>query len=327
MVNSEHAGVGRHLREASAAAHGETAAAHLHIAGQVAGAQQTLAFLNRTAAQLGEIRDALTARLMARFGTADSADTLATQIARFDMHWQRRHAATSGRLDARLGYSENGSSRQVFRIRGLDGAGAAGKPETLAFHLSGRMTPFVVRLDARMPAHVQAERLSEALSPLMISAACDASGHVAFSTPEARWPKLARSLSIAGGGIRFPSGRPSSIQVEPDEGIIVPRNWHADSPDALRETLTHVATALNGVARVQRTLRGTLDRARRKVTDALTDANRLPHGLSQPSSAARLVVPGGRERFAGLTVAARIEPRHVRALLSLPASERPLRDG
>jgi hypothetical protein len=293
-------------------------AAHLRLNQQVTGAQQTLAFLGRAAAQLAQLKNAVVSQINGK--AQDGGEALAEQIARFDACWQTRQAATGGRLSGQLGYGEAGSSRQPFRIRGLDAHSAqANKPETLVFQTAGSKAPMIVRFDAEMPADAQVARLDYALARGGITAASDDAGRITFSTNEAAWPEVRDSLTITGGGIRFPSGRPNRIHAEAVPGPIATQNWKTDSDAGLRDALRQTAGAHKQIARLQTALQGKLDRAKQHVASAAGKAEqRWAEGCSARFKDT-LSSADDFESFAlAAQAAAHIDASRVRSLLKLP---------
>jgi hypothetical protein len=306
---------------------GEAVSAHLRLNQQVTGAQQTLAFLSRAATQLTQLKNAVVAQINGK--AQDGGEGLAAQIAQFDACWHAREAATGGRLSGQLGYGEAGSARQAFRIRGLDARSAqADKPETLVFHTAGSKAPMIVRFDAEMPADAQVARLNYALAKAGISASSDDTGRITFSTPEAGWPEVRDSLTITGGGIRFPSGRPNRIHAEAVPGPIATQSWKTDSDAGLRDALRQVAGALKQVARLQTVLQGKLARAKQNIASAAGEAEqRWAEGYSAQFKD-KLSSADDFESFAlAAQAAAHIDASRVRSLLKLPLAANEPVDG
>jgi hypothetical protein len=296
---------------------GNAIAAHLKLNQQVTGAQQTLAFLDRAALELTQLKNAIVTQINGR--AQDDGEGLAARIGSFDACWETRQAATGGRLSGQLGYGEAGSSRQAFRIRGLDARSAqANKPETLVFQTAGSKAPMIVRFDAEMPADAQVARLNYALARGGITAASDDTGRITFSTPEADWPAVRDSLTITGGGIRFPSGRPNRIHAEAVPGPVATRSWKTNSDAGLRDALRQVAGSLKQIARLQTALKGKLDRARQHVASAAGEAEqRWADGYSAQFKD-KLSSADDFESFAlAAQAAAHIDASRVRSLLKL----------
>ncbi|WP_206995148.1 hypothetical protein [Trinickia mobilis] len=296
---------------------GDAVAAHLRLNRQVTGAQQTLAFLSRAASQLAQVKGAVVARIS---GKTQDDHAVGERIAQFAACWKTRSAATGGRLSAQLEYGEAASARQAFRICGLDAYSTQShKPETLVFHTAASSAPMLVRFDADMYGDEQAARLNYALARGGISAASDGAGRITFSIPEAAWPELQASLTIAGGGIRFPSGRPNRIQAEAVPGSIAPQNWKTDSDAGLRESLRGVADALKQIARVQTALQTKLDRAQQTIGRAAGAAEQRRADGCSAQFKAQLSSADGFESFAAAAqAAAHIDAGRVRSLLKLP---------
>jgi hypothetical protein len=293
-------------------------AAHLRLNQQVTGAQQTLAFLSRTAFQLTQLKNEVVSHINAK--AQDGGKGLAEQIAQFDACWKTRETATGGRLSGQLGYGEAGSARQAFRIRGIGARTAqADKPETLVFQTAGSKAPMIVRFDAEMPADAQAARLNYALAKGGITAAADDTGRITFSTPEANWPEVRDSLTITGGGIRFPSGRPNRIHAETVPGPIATQSWNTDSDAGLRDALRQVAGSLKQITRLQTALQGKLDRAKQHIASAAGEAEqRWAEGYSAQFKDT-LSSADDFESFAlAAQAAAHIDASRVRSLLKLP---------
>jgi hypothetical protein len=297
---------------------GDAIAAHLRLNQQVTGAQQTLAFLDRASAQLVQVKGAVVAQITGK--TQDSGENLERQIAQFDACWKTRAAATLGRLSGQLGYGEAGSARQAFRIRGLDACSAqSDKPETLVFHVAGNAAPMIVRFDAEMPADAQVARLNYALAKAGIAAVSDETGRITFSTPEAKWAEMQDTLTITGGGIRFPSGRPNRIRAEAVPGPIAPHGWKIDNDAGLHDTLRQTAGALKQITRLQTALQTKLDRAKQSIASAAGNVEqRWANGYSAQFKD-ELSSANEFESFAlAARAAAHIDANRVRSLLKLP---------
>jgi hypothetical protein len=293
-------------------------ARHLKLNSQVTGAQQTLAFLDRSISRLGQLKNAVVMRITGK--AQDDGAALAQQIEQFNACWETRGIATGGRLSAQLGYGESESARQSFRIRGLDARSTqSSKPETLVFHASGAKAPMIVRFDADMPADAQVARLNYVLVRANITAESDDTGRITFSTPEANWSGLKGSLMITGGGIRFPSGRPNRIHAEVVPGAVATESWKTDSDAGLRDALRQTAGALKQMTRLQAALKGKLDRAKENVASAAGQAEkRWAEGYSAQFKD-KLSSADDFESFAlAAQATAHIDASRVRTLLRLP---------
>lgn len=284
------------------------------LQGEIASAQQALSFLDQSAAQLQALKSELAARLASRSGMAtgskgssstdaaaqaaassdsdaasggSAADTsLQASVQQFSDAWKQRQATAGGSLDAQLSYTSPAPASQRFTIRGLTMSNLqAGAKEVLNFSVSGATQALSsVSITPGLSQDEIVQRFNQALAPANISASVDASGAMVFSTPEASWASVRDTLSVRGGGIRFPSGQMNRVKVDPEAPAIAPDSWSTGDTEALRQTLQQVVQAL---AQVQQ--------ARTSVSQALANANGRVASVQTPDADASGV---GMDRLA-----------------------------
>jgi hypothetical protein len=291
------------------------------LQGEIASAQQALSFLDQSAAQLQALKSELAARLASRSGMAassrnssqdtsqaassDSTDaasnvasstssnatsasdtSLQASVQQFSDAWKQRQATAGGSLDAQLSYTSPAPASQRFTIRGLTMSNLqAGAKEVLNFSVSGATQALSsVSITPGLSQDEIVQRFNQALAPASISASIDASGAMVFSTPEGSWATVRDTLSVRGGGIRFPSGQMNRVKVDPEAPAISPDSWSTGDTEALRQTLQQVVQAL---AQVQQ--------ARTSVSQALANANGRVASVQTPDADASGV---GMDRLA-----------------------------
>jgi hypothetical protein len=282
------------------------------LQGEIASAQQALNFLDQSAAQLQALKSELAARLASRTtasaltgaksaasasatatpdagadATTGSADTsLQASVQQFSNTWKQRQSTAGGSLDAQLSYTSPAPAAQRFTIRGLTIANLqAGGKEILNFSVSGATQSLSsVSITPGLSQDEIVQRFNQALAPANISASVDASGAMVFSTPEASWATVRDTLSVRGGGIRFPSGQMNRVKVDAEAPAIAPETWSTGDTEALRQSLQQVVLAL---AQVQQ--------ARASVSQALGNANGRVASVQTPDADASGV---GMDRLA-----------------------------
>lgn len=231
---------------------------------RIAGAQQTLEYLDQLADGLQTVRTELRKQLNMSSGLPTSGDSpLELSIRRVAEHWDRRRAATQGTLDARLQWHAEGQARRTFSIRGLDMASLrSGGREVLSFAVGGRglRAASSVTIEPGLPEHVIVQRFDQALAPSGIRASRGEDGELRFSVPEAAWPEVRDGLAVRGEGQRFPTGRFSPVRIVPEPEAIRPREWKVDSAASLRATRESVFVA-----------EGLVRQARNAVNQAYTE--------------------------------------------------------
>ncbi|MBK1616568.1 hypothetical protein CKO44_24305 [Rubrivivax gelatinosus] len=226
----------------------------------VAGAQRTLNYLDELRQRLQALKERLSLRIAQGKETRDAADAdgagLQAALDEAASSWRSRGDATSGFLDDTLAFDAEGQARVRFRVRGLNAAALdSGRAETLSFQSrSSRRSISVVLADGE-GAGSALRQLDRALTPVGVRAGLDASGEPVFSVAEADWAGLQGSLSVTGGGIRFPAGQAQPARLQRQSEALAPEGWGVDDIEQSRQTLREVARALERVQRVAESLR------------------------------------------------------------------------
>lgn len=242
------------------------------LSDQLSNGQQTLAYLDELESRLQQLKAELSTKLAAN--QAGDDPQLEAKLQEFAKLWQERNTASGGSLDGRLSYSATMPARQRFKIQGLDGkALQSGGKENLAFSIGGvGQRLMVVGVDPQLSEAALAQRFNRALAPADIRVAQDEDGGLSFSVPESMWPTVRDTLTVKGGGTRFPSGQPVRVRSDAEPEAIRPKGWRTGNLDLLRRTLQEVLDAI-----------GRIRQARDALTRALADARGQ---LSEPPSPA-----------------------------------------
>ncbi|MBZ8142740.1 hypothetical protein CLD22_22950 [Rubrivivax gelatinosus] len=224
----------------------------------VAGAQRTLNYLDELRQRLQALKERLSLRIAQGNESGADADGAGLQAALDDAarSWRARGDATSGFLDDTLAFDAEGRARVRFRVRGLNAAALdSGRAETLSFQSrSARRAISVVLADGEGTGSA-VRQLDRALTPAGVRATLDASGEPVFSVAEADWAGLQGSLSVTGGGIRFPAGQAQPARLQRQSEALAPQDWGVDDIEQARQTLREIARALERVQRVAESLR------------------------------------------------------------------------
>jgi hypothetical protein len=213
----------------------------------VAGGQQALAYLAPLASQLQGLKADLSARLAA--GSAPGAQqdqALQDQLQRVATTWRNRQLASGGSLDGQLRYTSPPQPTQRFSVRGLNLATLqSGDKETLslAVNAPGQQVASV-GIEPGMSATEIVQRFNQALAPAQVQASVGDSGALVFSVAASAWPAVRDSLSIKGGGVRFPAGQLVRVRADPEPEAMQPEAWSADDADSTRRSLQGVTRAL-----------------------------------------------------------------------------------
>ena len=239
---------------------------NLAVQGQVAGAQQALDYLERSAGQLQQLKADLSAKLAAR---ASGGAQLDARLRQFSRTWSQRSDASGGTLDSRLGFAPDGMALQRFTIAGLSLARLqSGDRETLAMQLGGSGQPLrSVTIEPGLTDAAIAARFDQALAPAGVRAGIE-QGALVFSTAESNFAQVANALAIKGAGIRFPTGQLNRVKAQAEPALIDPQQWHNGDADALRQTLLQVTTALERIQRSRESVQRALAAASRQVDSA-----------------------------------------------------------
>ncbi|MBK1689106.1 hypothetical protein [Rubrivivax gelatinosus] len=225
----------------------------------VAGAQRTLNYLDELQQRLKSLQERLARRVadgQSQAGAAGGDDEGLLESLRASLEtWQARREATSGYLDDTLRFDADGQSRVRFRMRGMSSASLdGGRTETLSFQARGSRRTMSVVLPEGGGAEAAVRQLDRTLAPAGVRASLDAAGEPVFSVAENRWAGLQSSLSVAGGGIRFPAGQAQPVRLQRQEALD-PAQWGVGEADQARRTLREVSQALERVQRVAESLR------------------------------------------------------------------------
>ncbi|WP_164963685.1 hypothetical protein [Rubrivivax sp. JA1026] len=225
----------------------------------VAGAQRTLNYLDELQQRLKALQERLARRVAdAQSGTdATGADDSLTDSLRAAAEtWRARRDSTSGFLDESLRFDADGQARVRFRMRGMSCATLeGGRAETLSFQAGGSRRTMSVVLPEGADAETAVRHLDRTLAPAGVRASLDNAGEPVFSVAENRWAGLQTSLSVAGGGIRYPAGQAQPVRLQRQDEALDPARWGVGEADQARRTLREVSQALERVQRVAESLR------------------------------------------------------------------------
>lgn len=225
----------------------------------VAGAQRTLNYLDELQQRLKALQERLSRRVAeAQSPTADTSDDSGLQdtLDAAAEAWQARRDETSGFLDDALRFDADGQSRVRFRIRGVSASTLdSGRAETLSFQTRSARRTMSVVLPEGGDAESAVRQLDRALAPAGVRASMDAGGEPVFSVAEEQWAGLQTSLSVAGGGIRFPAGQAQPVRLQRQKEALDPAQWGVGEAEQARRTLREVSQSLERVQRVAESLR------------------------------------------------------------------------
>ncbi len=233
---------------------------------RVAGAQQTLAYLDRLAPRLRNLQTDLS-RVAA--GQPVPANRLESQRARLEQLWNERAAAAGTALDPQLNYSAEQPARRRFTVRGLDQAPQGRETLTLALGLPSAARPAVrVQLDPTATPQAQADAFAQALAPLGLQAEAAANGGLSFSVTEPRWPQVRDGLALQGEGRQFAAGRLHRVAADPQPDVLTPALWTLQDEDGARQALQQVGTALQRTEAAREDAGAVLDEDRAALAGA-----------------------------------------------------------
>ena len=284
------------------------------LQGDISGAQQALDFLEQSAAQLRNLKADLSSRLATR-QRADGA--LESRVRQFSNSWRNRSSASGGTLDARLKFSNKGSTTH-FTVRGMNLSNLrSGAREVLAISVGGGQNLRSVVLEPGLSDEQIAQRFDQALSPAGVRAELGDDGQLEFSTPEAQWSNVRDTIAVQGSGVRFPAGQLNRVKAEAESPAVEPDNWQTGDTDAIRSTLQQVVQALAQVEQSISSVQAALNQVSARVQSAAPKSSKA--GMDQVAqnfvSTARQ--PGYQSLLSITSALAGISRERVISLLSL----------
>jgi hypothetical protein len=264
--------------------------------GQVADAQQALAFLDQAATQLQGLKADLSGKLA---GRPVSDDQLSAGLRQFAATWSKRAQATGGSVGPQLDYSSPAPAVQRFTVRGLTLRNLqAGDAETLTFSVAGAgRGAMSVQVDPGLSDDQIVQRFNQALAPANIGVGVDDGGSLVFSVAEDAWPRVRDTLAVRGGGQRFPSGQPVRVKTDAEPAAVQPEAWQAGETERLRRTLQQVVQALDRVHNAQ----DAIDRALAAATACIGDSTGADAAVPAASYAQDFATAISQPGFAAFT--------------------------
>ncbi|MDB6002032.1 MAG: hypothetical protein JWP52_3731 [Rhizobacter sp.] len=222
-------------------------------------AQQALAYVERMAAHLQDLKASLT-RKMAQ--PQHDEPSLADDLRAVADQWSNRSKATGGALDSQLHYSGPDSARQSFTVRGLDASALASpERETLSFTVgNGNRTVMSTTFEPGSTAKENTQKLDRALAASGVRVKQGSQGEPVFDVAESAWPDVRDSMSVKGGGFRFPAGQLNKVRTLPQGDAMTPQTWQSETA-SVRRTLQEVTQALDRIRQVAAKLHKVLDEA------------------------------------------------------------------
>ncbi|MRW90727.1 hypothetical protein GJ699_12070 [Duganella sp. FT80W] len=281
----------------------------------ISGAQQALDFLEQSAAQLRNLKTDLSARLANR-QRADGA--LEARVRQFSNSWRNRSSASGGTLDAQLKFSTSGSNTS-FTIRGFNLANLRnGGREVVALSVGGGQNVRSVVLEPGLSDEQIAARFDEALAPAGIRVRLNDDGQLEFSTAEGQWANVRDTISVQGGGIRFPTGQLNRVKAEALPAEVDPDHWQVTDFEGIRTTLAQVVQSLSKVEQAIASVHQALARASARVQSAVAAAA-SSSGMEQMAQnfVTNTKQPGYQSLLSIMAALAGISRERVRSLLSL----------
>jgi prefoldin subunit 5 len=241
------------------------------LQGDISGAQQALDFLEQSAAQLRNLKNDLSARLANR---QRSDGTLEARVRQFSNSWRNRTTASGGTLDARLKFSNKGTTTN-FTVRGMNLANLRnGGREVLAISIGGGQNVRSVVLEPGLSDEQIAQRFDEALAPNGVRADINDDGQLEFSTAEAQWSNVRDTIAVQGGGVRFPTGQLNRVKAEAEAPEVDPDSWNTADVDGIRSTLQQVVQALAKVEASIASVQQALQQVSARVQNATPTATK-----------------------------------------------------
>jgi hypothetical protein len=211
------------------------------LQGDVARAQQAVAYLERVASQLEALKSDLSAKIS---GRADPVRQIAARSQQLGSLLDARRKQAGGGVDAQLDFSDGQPAMTRFRIRGFDMAAlqSAGQ-QTYAFSVGSNGGPqLTATIEPGMTPEEISARLDRTLSPVKVRVALDKEQQLVFSAPESEWIGIKDAIAISGRG---------RVDVQEEPAGLAPEQWDIGNPDALRQSLREVLQALARVRRSQ----------------------------------------------------------------------------
>ena len=211
------------------------------LQGDVARAQQAIAYLQRVAAELESLKADLSTKIAGRGDPSGQIEVRARHLA---TALTSRSKQGGGGIDAQLDFRAAEPARTRFRIRGFDVATLqAGGQQTYAFSVGASGGPNITAtIEPDMSPEEIAARLNRTLSPVKVQVSLDKEQQLMFSAPESEWVGIRDAIAISGRG---------RVETQEEPSVIAPEQWNIGNPDALRQSLREVMQALARVRRSQ----------------------------------------------------------------------------
>jgi hypothetical protein len=228
---------------------------------RVAGAQQTLDYLDRLAPRLRNLQTDLQRAVAGQPVPTERLESQRTRIAQL---WTERSASAGGALDAQLGYSPHQPAARSFTVRGLESPAQARETLTVAVGLPSTARPAVrVLLDPQATPQAQAQAFDQGLRPLGLRAEADGGGTLRFRVDEARWPQVRDGLAVQGEGRQFAAGRLHRVVADAQPDALAPQQWALADEAGAQQALQQIVGALKRTDTARDAARGVLaaDRA------------------------------------------------------------------
>lgn len=246
------------------------------LQGDISGAQQALDFLEQSAAQLRSLKSDLSTRLATR---QRSDGALEARVRQFSNSWRSRTSASGGTLDSQLNFSTKGSNTS-FTVRGLNlGNLRGGAREVIAVSIGGGQNVRSVVLEPGLSDDQIAQRFNDALAPAGVRAEISDDGQLTFSTAESQWANVRDTISLQGGGIRFPGGQLTRVKADAEAPQVDPDSWQTTDLESIRTTLAQVVQSLSKVEQSIASVRQALAQVAARVQTA--DPTATKGGMDQ----------------------------------------------
>ncbi|AOZ52375.1 hypothetical protein [Chromobacterium vaccinii] len=230
---------------------------------QLSAAQCALGYVDGMLRQMESFKGNLSRQLSQR--QLDSG-SLKFQRGELEANWQRRQADSAGSLDSQLRLSLGAPARQSFSVRGLDlDSLTGGQPETLVFALDGQTAPAAVRVGDGISRDAALRRLNQALGPLGARCELDDHGRLGFSCSEQDWARLRDSLTVRGGGMRFPGGMPQPLPAQAEPAALDAGQWQLDDHAQVRQTLQGVVRSIAQLQQTRAAIGSAIAEARQSI--------------------------------------------------------------